>query len=142
MILYPPTSVLTANGGGGTVHVQWDPPVSGDTPDHYDVYMGTTEEGTRYKVNFTDIDDTKAVIYNLPFGQTVFTAVKSVGADGDVSEESALARNGTLNQVTGLFEFAAPVDDWIPEGAIFAAMVGNELVAFEMLNQGTVVSGA
>jgi len=141
MSIYPPTSVLTANGGGGTIHVQWDPPVSGVTPDHYDVFMATSEAGTKHKVNFTDIDDTKAVIYNVPFGQTVFTAVKSVGADGDISEESALARDGTLNKVTGTFEFEAPLADWIPEGAIFAAMVGNELVAFEMLNTGTVVSG-
>lgn len=138
MTLYPPTSVLTANGGGGTVHVKWTPPVSGDTPDHYDVYMGLSEVGTRHKVNFTDVEDTKAIIYNVPFGQSVFTAVRSVGADGDMSEESALARDGTLNQVTGMFEFAAPVGDSIRISAIFAAMVGNELVAFEMLNAGTV----
>ena len=138
MSIYPPTSVLTANGGGGTVHMEWQPPVSGVTPDHYDVYMATSEAGTKHKVNFTDVEDTKAVIYNVPFGQTVFTAVKSIGADGCISEESALARDGTLNKVTGTFEFAAPVDDWIPEDSIFAAMVGNELVAFEMLSIGTV----
>jgi len=108
--------------------LEWQPPVSGVTPDHYDVYMGTSEAGTRYKVNLVDIEDTKAVIYNLPFGQTVFTAVKSVGADGCISEESALARDGTLNKVTGTFEFAAPVGDWIPEGSVFAAMVGTNFL--------------
>jgi len=119
--------------------MEWQAPVSGVTPDHYDVYMATSEAGTKHKVNFVDIEDTKAVIYNLPFGQTVFTTVKSIGADGSISEESALARDGTLNKVTGTFEFAAPVGDWIPEGSVFAAMVGNELLAFEMLSIGTVV---
>ena len=88
MALLPPQNVLTANAGGGAVHVVWEPPVSGTTPTAYRVYMATSAHGTYSRVSERDVTGQHTVVRNCPLGVTVYTRVRSVDGSGVESGNS------------------------------------------------------
>jgi len=143
MALNPPTNVLTANAGGGCVHVIWTAPVAGDTPDGYDVYVASSESGTYYKVNYARVSVTHYIVRNFLMDAndplTLYTKVKSRNTAGDdTSDFSAVARDGTLAKPTATLTFAGPTSVGISAGSIWGAEVRGQFVAFAASASGSI----
>ena len=137
MALGPPLNVYSRNVGNGSMEVRWAAPASG-TPDYYDVYAGLVSGGSFEQVNDAPVEDTMFRVVNLPEGERVYSKVVAVDEDGDEGAFSALALDATVGRAGGQLLFQGPIGDEIVEGAIFAAVVHNELIALRVLSGGTI----
>ena len=134
--LVAPTSVLSRNVGNGSLEVTW---VAAAGPvDHYDLYVAEDPDDTFVQANLEDIDGTRFVVPNLPFGTTVYVKVKAVDENGTESAFSALAQDAYAVKSRALLRFSGPVGAEITNGALFTCPIDGELLGLRLASGGTI----
>ena len=134
--LSAPTTVLSRNVGNGSLEVTW---VAATGPvDHYDLYVAEDPADTFVKANLEDIEGTRFVVPNLPFGTTVYVKVKAVDTNGTESAFSDLARDAYAVKSRALLRFSGPVGAEITDAAIFTCPVDGELLGLRLAYGGAI----
>ena len=136
MPLGAPSNVLTRNAGNGTLEVAWS--AASGLVDYYDIYISTASGGEFVKANEDPISGTIGAVFDIPFDETIFTKVRAIGADGSEGPFSSLGRDAITGRAICKLRFTGPKGDRIADASMFAALVGNELVAVECLEGGTI----
>lgn len=134
-ILTAPTNVLTRNVGNGAMEVSWTAP-SGGMPYQYEVWISAAAAGTYEKAATGLIFGTKTIVPNLRFGVKVYTKVRALDKAGVPGPFSSLALDAIAGRARTQLRFTGQLGDIIPEGAVFAALVGDDLVAVKTLEDG------
>jgi hypothetical protein len=128
-----PTNLLSRNVGNGSVELQWTP-VAGAVS--YNIYISNSAAGPFTKANIAPVVNSAARLPNLVFRTTVYFKVTAVNASGE-SIQSALAQDATASVATTVLCFKGLKGDQIAAGAIFAAVVGTQLISVQTLAGGT-----
>lgn len=134
-VLAAPINVMSRNAGNGVLEVAWTP--AGGIFDHWDVYISPSIDGPFSKANFKPIQGTVAKIFNLSFGNTIFTKVRGVDAAGNIGPFSALAVDAVASRATTQLRFVGPVGDQVPAGAVFCAIANDEVIGVRTTQSGT-----
>lgn len=136
MALEAPINVLCRNVGDGSLEIAWV--AAGDPVDHYDIYMSTELAGTYTKSNRAAITVTKCRIPNIPFNTTIYIRVRGVTVSGTESPMSDIGRDAFAVKATTRLLFTGLTGDVIPVSAVFAATVGDRLIAVTTTTGGTI----
>jgi len=136
MSLGAPQNVLTRNAGNGVLEVAWQE--AAGTVDYYDIYVSSATGGPFVKGNEAPVSGLIGRVFDLPFDEKIYTKVRAIGVDGEEGPYSDLGLDAVAGRAVCSLRFSGPIGDQIPVGSMFAAILGDELIAVEALESGTI----